>query len=201
MLSVEKARKAAIYLSALSAIALNTYPVSAWQEVAATEGAAPATAQAGPGTELETAPALVIPRGTIIRVRIDADVSSRTAIPDQFFPISAAEPVVVDGRILIPADATGQGQVVHARRSVSQGAGELIVAMRYLDVGGRRIALRGTITLDSSLANRATTSFAGTMLNPHQPRNEIMVQAGSVIEARTRNDEVLEQRQSEVGHE
>ncbi|WP_133501369.1 hypothetical protein [Cognatilysobacter terrigena] len=60
------------------------------------------------------------------------------------FSFRLAQPVVVDGHDVIPAGTHGVGEVVHAAPAHGSGqAGELILAARYLEVGDRRVALRG----------------------------------------------------------
>ena len=57
--------------------------------------------------------------------------------------MTRAEAVVIDGKEVIPAGTTGQGQIVHAAKSGWGGkAGELIVAVRYIDYNGVHIPLR-----------------------------------------------------------
>lgn len=101
---------------------------------------------AAPTQQVVEAPAVagrMIPALTDIVISVDADVSSSTATTGDFFPISLAQPIMLDGAVVVPAGITGQGQVVHARhRGWGGGAGELILAARYLDWNGTRIALR-----------------------------------------------------------
>jgi hypothetical protein len=60
------------------------------------------------------------------------------------FPIRLARSIEVDGVEVVPAGVSGKGQVVHAKKGGMGGsAGELVLAARYLDYGGRRIELRG----------------------------------------------------------
>lgn len=101
-----------------------------------------------------------IPATTVVDIEIMEPLSSRTAQRDAMFPIRVAVPVIVDGRELIPAGATGMGQVIHAAKSGGGGkAGELLLAARYLEVDGVRVPLR-RFKLGASGAQKADEAFA-----------------------------------------
>lgn len=88
-------------------------------------------------------PRLILPKGHPIVITVEAEVGSKISQTGQIFPIRLAQPVVVDGIEVLPAGIVGEGQVVHAKKGGMAGAGgELVLAARYLDHGGRRIALR-----------------------------------------------------------
>ncbi len=89
-------------------------------------------------------PPFLVPVGQEVRITIEREISSATAVKGQTFPIRLAEPIVVNGLIIVPAGTTGEGQVVHASRAKGAGKpGELILAARFLEHGGARILLRG----------------------------------------------------------
>jgi hypothetical protein len=86
---------------------------------------------------------LTIPALTPVKVEVLATLGSKTSKTGDTFPIRLAEPIVIDGMDAIPAGTTGMGEVVHAKKSGGSGAaGELVLAARYLDVGGERLRLR-----------------------------------------------------------
>lgn len=108
--------------------------------------ASPAQATAGAEPALAQAPApacCTIPAGTIVQIELDQDLGSGRSRTGETFPIHLVDPIVVDGRTLIPAGARGMGEVVHAapRRWISHAAGELILAARFLETGGIRVPL------------------------------------------------------------
>ncbi len=98
-------------------------------------------------TVRELAPALPlteVPAGTLIQLRIDEEVNSKTHQTGDWYAISLVQPIILGDRTLVPAGTTGRGQVVHSAKSSWGGkAGELILAARYLDLDGRHVALRG----------------------------------------------------------
>lgn len=85
-----------------------------------------------------------IPAGTVLTIEIVDALSSKTAQIDQYFAIRLAEPLVINGREMLPAGIAGRGQVIHAAKARAMGKpGELSLAARTLDCGGTAIALRG----------------------------------------------------------
>ncbi|MFN4134265.1 MAG: hypothetical protein ACK4G2_01320 [Novosphingobium sp.] len=84
-----------------------------------------------------------IPALTPVSIMIDADLGSRISATGQTFPIHLAEAIVIDGRELAPAGATGEGEVIHAKKAGGSGApGELVLTARFLMVDGRPLKLR-----------------------------------------------------------
>ena len=84
-----------------------------------------------------------IPARTLLEIEIVDRVSSKLNRPGDRFAIRLAEPVLVDGNLLIPAGTRGEGEVVHAAKGGAGGkGGELILAARFLDLDGVRIPLR-----------------------------------------------------------
>jgi len=57
----------------------------------------------------------ILPAGTVITVRLGEAVGSKISQPGQSFTATVAEPVEVDGKTVIPADATATGTVVQAK--------------------------------------------------------------------------------------
>ncbi len=86
---------------------------------------------------------VVVPALMLVDIEIAAPLSSATSKDGDTFPIKLASPIIVGGRVVIPAGVTGMGQVVHAQKSgMGGGGGELLLAARYLEVNGRRLRLR-----------------------------------------------------------
>lgn len=67
--------------------------------------------------------------------------SKANAIGDVFH-IRLVKPIVLDGQTVVPIGTPGAGEIIHVARARAGGkAGELILAVRYLDLGGQRIPL------------------------------------------------------------
>ncbi|WP_141233639.1 hypothetical protein [Lysobacter antibioticus] len=85
-----------------------------------------------------------IPANTPVTLEIAAALSSAKARRGDRFPLRLAQPLVLAGATVLPAGTPGIGEVVHAaRRGASGKPGELLLAARYLEHQGRRVALRG----------------------------------------------------------
>ncbi len=92
------------------------------------------------------APATItIPALTPVEVEILADLGSNTSHSGDTFPLRLAKPVMIDGKVAIPAGTPGEGEVLNARHNGLGGAsGMLMVAARRITVDGRSLRLRST---------------------------------------------------------
>jgi len=178
---------AALFLAAVSAQA---------QEA---PGAPPAPAEAAAAEPAE-APALAcctVPARTPIEIEILDTINSKANHNGDHFAFRLAAPLTIDGHVVIPAGATGVGEVVHAERARFGGrAGELILAARYLDHGGRQIPLRtlrfgpqqgrdSTGTVNALGMAAAATVPALAMLGYLVAGGEVNVPAGTRASAQT----------------
>lgn len=86
---------------------------------------------------------VTLPAMTVVEIEILTPLNSKTSKMGEMFPIRLAEPIMLDGNVLVPAGATGEGEVIHAAKARAAGkAGEMILAARYIDYQGTRIVLR-----------------------------------------------------------
>lgn len=86
---------------------------------------------------------IAVPKMTPVVIEILEPLGSKTSKSLQAFQIRLAEPIVVEGTEVVPAGATGMGEVVHAKKAGGMGtAGELVLAARWIEHDGQRIALR-----------------------------------------------------------
>lgn len=101
-------------------------------------------AQDVPAPDPAQAPATrVLPAETEIHLRLLEPVASNTHQHGDRFKLEVAEPVAVDGNVVIPAGAACVGEVVHAGKAGFGGkAGELILASRFVQLGDRAVKLR-----------------------------------------------------------
>ena len=168
--------------------AAQTGPAPVEQPVAVaavTPAPAPVTAVAAACAGCITIPAL-----TRVSVEVLAPLGSKTSKSGDTFPIRLAYPIVVDGQAILPAGATGMGEVVHAKKSGGSGAaGELVLAARYLEVDGRRLRLRslqltktGKSRIDSAAMVAVTVSgIVGLLMTGGQTT----VAEGTIADAKT----------------
>jgi len=130
----------AAVLLILSVAAAAQDPVTA-EAVTATPPAEPVAPIAV--AEPPPAPCCTVPARTPIDIEFVDTVNSRANNNGDRFAFRLAEPLVIDGQVVAPAGTPGVGEVVHAAHASFGGkAGELILAVRYLDLNGTHIPLR-----------------------------------------------------------
>jgi len=82
--------------------------------------------------------------GTPVAIELAELVSSKTHKRGDNFALRLALPILLDGKVVVPAGTTGVGQVVDAAASGPLGRpAKLLLAARYLDFNGGQIPLRG----------------------------------------------------------
>jgi hypothetical protein len=129
----------------------------------AAEGAAsgaPAASAAPPSSALKP---IKLAAGTQMTVQLMDSLSSRTNRLGETFAMQLVEPVSVDGVVVIPAGATGGGEIIDSAKAGIGGLqGKLIISGRYLDLNGKRVRVRG-MTLQASGKSRTDTAM-GVMI-------------------------------------
>ena len=119
----------------------------------------------------------LLPALTPVDLIFDQAVSSNEQVNGDRFLLHVAEDVVVDGVVVIPAGSRGEGEVVHAARSRAGGkAGELILAARYVRVGGREIKLRSFAGGSGRDRTKASLGIAVTLGFP-----ALLVRGGAYV--------------------
>ena len=82
--------------------------------------------------------------GTTVEVELADQVSTKVQKTGDTFPLRLAAPLVVDGRLILRAGATGGGEVVEASKPGMGGKpAKLVLAARYLTDGKTRVPLQG----------------------------------------------------------
>lgn len=144
----------------------------------------------------ECAASLTIPALTPVRLELLAPLGSKISRSGDSFPIRLAEPIVVEGVVLVREGTTGMGEVVHAKKAGGSGsAGELVLAARYLEVCGQRLRLR-SMHLSSNGKSRTDTVNALNVASAASPLpvglfgfmihgGQVNVPQGTIAEAKT----------------
>ena len=120
---------------------------------------APKTGVADPFTAPQQAQMaeITVPRMTPIFITIDAAVSSNENSAGETFAITLAEPIVIDGVEVVSAGVSGEGEIIHAKKSGGGGTpGELILTARFLTIGDVSMPLR-SMTFDAEAQSRMNT--------------------------------------------
>lgn len=144
----------------------------------------------------EAAPATccVLGKLTPVVLTIEEAVESDKVAIGQRFAIRLAEPLTVGGGLVIPAGASGVGEVVHAAKSRAMGKpGELLLAARYLDWNGTRIPLRSLRFGKPQGQDNATTAAivgiaVSSLLTPFITGGEVRIPAGASAWAKVAED-------------
>ena len=90
----------------------------------------------------ETTKPVTLPDGTVIAVTLNQSLSSATSRGGEEFSADVTEPVIVDGKTVIPHGAHATGRVVEAKSSGRlHDPGRLELALTSVEVGGTRYTL------------------------------------------------------------
>ena len=115
-------------------------------------GAADTPAVKAPGEAEVSAPGVVVPAGTRVPLVMINSISSKHSDPGDPVYLESVYPVVVDGRIMIPAGTNVSGSVIHSKRPGRvKGRGQLGIRLDQMilpngvirDLSGRPGALDG----------------------------------------------------------
>jgi hypothetical protein len=120
------------------------------RQILTLEGAAVLVVAAGVGAatlhhrmEVPKTVELTVPEYTPIHVTLDQAIASDENRPGDHFEATVSQPVVVDGRTVIPEGATAEGVVVDVHRSGRlRGRGSLRLALECVDVRGQEYDVR-----------------------------------------------------------
>jgi len=87
--------------------------------------------------------AMTLPQGTRVHVTLDQAISSDQNKPGDHFEATVSEPVIVDGKTIIPQGSYAEGLVVDAHRSGRlMGTARLQLALEAVNVNGQNYNLR-----------------------------------------------------------
>jgi hypothetical protein len=122
---------------------------------------APAQTPVAPAAEAD---GVHVPAGTVVAIALAEQLTSKNRSRGEKFAIQLAAPITIDGRVVAPAGASGQGEVVYAEAAKGGGApGKLVLAARYVDVGQVRVPLKA-FQLASSGENEFTKMYVASQL-------------------------------------
>jgi hypothetical protein len=103
-----------------------------------------------------------VPVGTAVKIELASPISTKVQKAGDTFAIRLAEPLIVKGRILAPAGATGVGEIIDASKPGMGGkAAKLVLAADYLNQGRTRIPLRALQVTGSGRGYSNTANVVG----------------------------------------
>jgi len=105
-----------------------------WLAVAALPAAVAAQRQ----TAAAEPPSILVPAGTMINVRLTADVDVDLARAGQTFKTRVDDPVMLDGRLVIPREAAATMQAVKVAQSGDfKGKDQIVLKLNSIGFGGK----------------------------------------------------------------
>jgi hypothetical protein len=123
---------------------------------------APAMAAAPPPVEKPKPQPIVVPAGTVLTIRTEQALSSKTSQAGQTFLATLAQPVSVEGRRALPTGATVRGKVVTAKaKGKIKGEGELSLTLSSISVADHTYEIQ-TTPLSSTVKGKGKRTAATT---------------------------------------
>ncbi|MGH8050338.1 MAG: hypothetical protein ACREPB_06755 [Arenimonas sp.] len=161
-----------------------------------------------PNTLIESAPPTVkIPFKTPVRFTLDTEISSKTAMPGNQFQLKVSEDLVINGIVAIPGGTPATGEIIHAQKAGGFGKpGELLLAIRYIDLHGQQIKMRSFQPLQGKSNSNAVmaTSFVpyvglfagfiqgGQIVMPENTLVQALVASETSIHLQQKNDNKID---------
>lgn len=113
----------------------------ATSSVAVAQSSAPENAPAP--TQIPAEHTIAIPAGTVVTLELPQPLSSETSQRDQEVALRLAEPIVIDGVVVVAEGAVAGGVILDAGSATWDGRpGKLIIAGRYLMINDQRVPLQ-----------------------------------------------------------
>lgn len=148
-------------------------------------------------------PMIVIPAKMPIQFTLDTAISSKTVQPGGLFQLKVADDLVINDVVVIPAGTPAFGEVIHAQKSGGFGkAGELLLAIRYIDLNGQQIKMRTFKPLQGKDDTRTASNLALVpvvgLFVPFIRGGEIELPANTLIQALVSSDTTVIKKDSVV---
>lgn len=134
----------------------------------------------------------VLPAETEIHLRLLEPVASNTHQHGDRFKLEVAEPIAIDGEVVIPAGAACVGEVVHAGKAGFGGrGGELILVSRFVQVGDREIRLRSFSVGNGEQRVNLAMGLSFVLVGLFVQGKNIVLPAGTDVFAKIASDSEL----------
>lgn len=146
-----------------------------------------AQAQPPPILALPPAPAkpatgTVLPAGTPVTVRLEADIDSQSLRRGDRVPIGLAYPVMVGDSVAIPAGTRGYAEVLEVDRAIKGQVGEIYLAGRMLMFEDRPIRLTGVRFWGRGASDQKLGFFTLTLTGEPAVMSRAIESAGQLAE-------------------
>lgn len=136
-------------------------------------------------------PQALLPADTAVKLITTAQISSRSVVQGQRFPLEVAEDVVVNSRVVIPrgTPATGEVEALSGKGMFGKAA-KLTLSPLFVQLDGQRVNLAGATDAagsDATAAAAVSTVLFGVFGLAITGKSAVLP-AGSVLYGRVRND-------------
>jgi hypothetical protein len=117
---------------------------------------------AAPAVAARPAACCRTPAGTVVQVELTDAVSTKTQKSGDAFAFRLAQPLIVNGRIVLRTGTPGVGEVIEsAKPGLGGKAAKLVLVAKYLKQGRRRVPLRGMQLAAAGRGNVAAAQAVG----------------------------------------
>ena len=121
-----------------------------------------AEASANPPGATEAVKCCRLAAGTPVRVELVDKLSSAVQKPGDAFALRLASPVVVNGMVVLPAGARGEGEVIESKGpGIGGKPAKMVLAAKYLIAGRRRVALNALHLAEPGRDQSKTSQLVG----------------------------------------
>jgi hypothetical protein len=105
-------------------------------------------------------PPVIIPDGTRLRVRTTTTISTKSAVAGERFSASLAQPIEVDGKIIVPKGAEVEGVVASADDGGRvKGVASLSLRLTSIEIGGETVPVRTGVFVRNAPATKKDDSL------------------------------------------
>lgn len=169
----------------------------AQDETATTDASVQADAAADVAAAADAAAAAIdslaapaqLPANTPIILSMNHELHSRHSREGETFPLTVVQDVAVDGQVVIPRGSRAMGEIVwRTGRGAFGKSAKMEVALRYIELGGRRIPLEGSYRQEGEGNTAATVGAvlgAGIVGGLLVTGRSAVIPAGRELQART----------------
>ena len=135
------------------------------------------------------APQALLPANTPIILSLNHEISSRVNREGESFPLTVVQDISAGGQIVIPRGSRAVGEIVwRTGRGAFGKSGKMEVALRYIELDGRRIPLEGHFRQEGEGNTAATVGAvlgAGVIGGLVVTGRSAVIPAGRELQART----------------
>lgn len=170
------------------------------QEVLSAETVPDVTSQTAADNAMEpqgdsVAHSLVIPRDTPVHLMVINEVSTKDHSAGHRFPLRVDQPVIVDGKEMVPVGTTAWGELTEAEKSGNTGKrGKLSAILTHIDLDGKTIPIEGGTEADGK-SGKGETILGVLAMGPlglFAKGNNAKIKAGEKMTAFVSEDVVLD---------